>query len=1008
MKKVLSIVLSIAMVVCLAPTMAFAATTSAQADAAYSDIAGTSCEGAVNVLSALKVVDGFTDGTFKPEQTVTRAQMAKLVVTALGVADYATAKTSKYTDMGNAAWAIPYVEYASNLNIVNGVGNGKFNPNGTVTYEQAATMIVRALGYTDQCKEMNGTWPAIYVQKAMALGIFSDVVNGGANGATRGDTAIMLFNAIDLPEVYADGDGATQYKSGSTTFTGTDGKTFKGTSMLATLNKDAAAPAYGIVSAPDADNAVSNIRTLVGAVGKIYTNKDGDVLSVGDIKSQFVTGTVNGDKDKLTTTDGTVYSINADAYSVVNPETGVTSKYTLGADNKVTNTKVDKVPYFVNGLQNDTATLKANVEKNETITLAAKVSGKTITNIYSISTWSKKDEGSEKVFAHDLFEEGDATTITSKHKLEGFEFLTDDNDQIDTTTFELSGVDSLDKIAEDNVVYVYADKQGKIRKVEIGTKTVEGTLDSFTTGTKAVSGSDKGKSAKFEIGGTTYSGSKAASTDSENYADWLRSGDDDNAQLGDTVKAYLDASGNIYQLEKVSSGSTDYALILETAKGEKNNGVTLTSDKNGKFTGEYVSKSTMDSDPYRIKVMTAKGEVVTLEVKDKATVTNTDDTAPQFGDVVTYTLNSSNKVKNIDVKSNYEKSASNNITKKGYVGGVQILDSAVIFSIEADASHWNEKDAIDSDYVSIIKLSTILDTTGVTIYGKTTTSKGLIDSLVVNSSATSDDIYYGLVTSKTTVDSDKYDGKYRVTMLVNGESKTYYTDNKNIVKNAFYAFKLDSKGLIEDGIDCKQVGPTNTTGLFESGNVYLGYAVAANDEGISVSSNRVTKADGTKVSLDSAVKYYNYDGGYVVGDKNDLTGADNGAFAFFFDIESDKDDLDGVADLVIIADNATRAKALAAGFGDQSKVDEAINSITKAETTATAVSADKAEEEAIKAAKKLVTKNSDIVEGTAEKVNDSTYTVTLKATSGNITAEKKVTVKVTIKSADSTDTVVGA
>ena len=65
MKKVLSIVLSIAMVVCLMPTMAFAATTSAsQAAAAYSDTEGTACEGAVNVLTALKVVDGFTDGTY--------------------------------------------------------------------------------------------------------------------------------------------------------------------------------------------------------------------------------------------------------------------------------------------------------------------------------------------------------------------------------------------------------------------------------------------------------------------------------------------------------------------------------------------------------------------------------------------------------------------------------------------------------------------------------------------------------------------------------------------------------------------------------------------------------------------------------------------------------------------------------------------------------------------------------------------------------------------------------
>ena len=143
----------------------------------------------------------------------------------------------------------------------------------------------------------------------------------------------------------------------------------------------------------------------------------------------------------------------------------------------------------------------------------------------------------------------------------------------------------------------------------------------------------------------------------------------------------------------------------------------------------------------------------------------------------------------------------------------------------------------------------------------------------------------------------------------------------------------------------------------------------------------------------------------------DLTGADNGAVAFFFDIESDKDDLDGVADLVIIADNATRAKALAAGFGDQSKVDEAIKSITKNETTAEVKSdandTEKADA-AVAAAKALVEKNSDIVTGTAKKVNDSTYTVTLKATSGNITAEKNVTVKVTIKSADSTDTVVGA
>ena len=146
MKKVLSIVLSLVMVLCMTPMMAFAST----GNAAYPDIDGEKCEGAVNVLSALGVIDGYEeDGTYRPDETITRAELAKVVVTALGVADYASATTSSYTDMANAQWAIPYVEYATNLNLVEGYGDGRFGPSNPITYEEAATMIVRAFGYTD-------------------------------------------------------------------------------------------------------------------------------------------------------------------------------------------------------------------------------------------------------------------------------------------------------------------------------------------------------------------------------------------------------------------------------------------------------------------------------------------------------------------------------------------------------------------------------------------------------------------------------------------------------------------------------------------------------------------------------------------------------------------------------------------------------------------------------------------------------------------------------------------
>lgn len=887
MKKVLSIVLSIAMVVCLAPTMAFAATTNAQADTAYSDIAGKPCEGAVNVLSALGVVDGFTDGTYKPEQTVTRAQMAKLVVTALGVADYATAKVSKYTDMGAATWAIPYVEYASNLNIVNGVGNGKFNPNGLVTYEQAVTMIVRALGYTDQCKEMNGTWPAIYVQKGMALGIFSDVVNGGANGATRGDIAVMLFNAIDLPEVYADGDGATQYKSGSQTFVGTNGNTFKGTSMLATLNKDGGRPVYRVLTATDADGAVTNIRSLVAAVGKVYTNKDSDVITIGDLKSEFVTGTINAAGDKLTAVDGTKYTIDKDAFATVDSTTGTIES-------------ARTVPYFVNGAKaDDIDSLRPTVMENQQIIVAAKVSGKTIKNIFSVSTWSKAQA------EMNLFEESDATTIKSKQTLFGKDFKTDDNGDVDTTTFILSGVESLDKIAVDNVVYAYYDASKNIRKVEVGTQVVEGTLDAFSAGSKAVNGQNAGKQATFTIGDKDYKGTNANVADNATYKDWTLADDSDEVAIGDEVKAYLDFSGKIYKIEKTATASKDYAIVLDYDL--TNDIETVNADKD-----QYkIPVATgLNVDDSLIKVKAADGTVSTLVIKDGATIN-----APALkrGDIITYTLNSSKKVKDIVVKGAVKEAGDKlNISKKGYMevtpNGSRnlVLDDAVVFAIKKGKADFTK--AIDEDNVTIVKRSAIVDN-DLMVYAYNLTTKTQFDALVISDDVTSDDILYGIVTSKTKVDSDKYDGDYRVTVLVNGESKTYYTDNE-LTKNTLYAFKLDSDGTIGD--DYVAVADDNTM-LYDKANAYLGY-MEVTAAGIKVSSGRATaEANGdalTSINLDDNVIYYNYDDGYKVGTKSDLTGADKGKYAYFFETASDEDDADGVADLVIIADSATRGNTL--------------------------------------------------------------------------------------------------
>lgn len=989
MKKVLSIVLSIAMVVCLAPTMAFAATTSASSSAAYSDIEGTACEGAVNVLTALKVVDGFTDGTYKPEQTVTRAQMAKLVVTALGVADYATAKTSKYTDMGSATWAIPYVEYASNLNIVNGVGNGKFNPNGTVTYEQAATMIVRALGYTDQCKEMNGTWPAIYVQKAMALGIFEDVVNGGANGANRGDIAIMLFNAIDLPEVYADGDGATQYKSGSTTFTGNDNKTFKGTSMLATLNKDGRSE-YKIVDEDDADNAVYNIRSYVGLAGKVYTNKDGDVISVGDLQSTALTGTFNSKYDEFTVGDKT-YKVANDALKHVVEGSSWSVENVAAAKGE---TSAKTVAYFDNG-EVDSAKaidskddLKATVKYNKKITLGAKVSGSTITQIHSVSVWNATSQ--------DLFETSDASVISKSHKLFGKAFDEDDNKDIDYTSFELVGVDSLDKIAEDNVVAVFANGD-TIRKVEVGTEKVTGTFEEFSEGTVAKD-QNNGKPATATIAGKTYKTSKASAKASDDIADWTSATDDDSVSVGDEITAYLNASGSIFKVELSSASASNYAMVLDYAVTY---GTATATEDNSK---KVVNDQSLNGNDSKIKVMTSTGEVVTLTFKNKADIVGDNGKAVaagtlSVGDIITYDLNSSKAVKKVTIKSdaNLASTDKHDITAKGYYDGTAIADNATIFTIDDFTTRTSTSPTlipakyIDSDDADVAKLDSLKDTDNVTNYAKYLKS-GRYAAMVINGDATSNDEIFGVITGYSKLGSDDASGcDYKVQTIVNGEAKTYYydgTDLPNItnLKTTIFRFKLNASG--------------NITALYDADNAefegtVLGYATAGKN-GITFKNNSVETNNGSK-SIDSDAVFYKYSADNNKFDtcyKADIESADAGKYAILIDTDTGSDK-DKVADVVLLVNK----DQLKANLDDVNTAEFEVAAVAaKAKDTTTATdTAEAAKAAAIKALGSI-----SGVAVTAETTDtNSPYAVTLtiqkKDKGGKVLATATAIVNVTYK-----------
>ena len=163
----------------------------------FTDKAEIVNQDAVAVTSAIGMFEGYEDGSFGPENVVTRAEMAVIICTMLygaGVNVNQFAETSVFTDV--PAWAQGYVNLCSSLGIVAGVGDGKFDPNATVTTAQAVLMLCRALGYFQNAADFGDNWMLAATAKGTALGLYGDLKLTANEGLTRDNVAELVFNAL--------------------------------------------------------------------------------------------------------------------------------------------------------------------------------------------------------------------------------------------------------------------------------------------------------------------------------------------------------------------------------------------------------------------------------------------------------------------------------------------------------------------------------------------------------------------------------------------------------------------------------------------------------------------------------------------------------------------------------------------------------------------------------------------------------------------------------------------
>ena len=206
LKKVISTLIALA--ISASSMVAFAAN--------YPDVPETaSYAQAVEELSALNVIGGYEDGTFLPDKNVTRAEITKMIITALGsatlnAANAAAGQDTKFADVPGSHWASGYVataaaSAASNNGFIDGYSDTEFGPEDNVTFAQATKMLVSALGYKTYA-ENNGGWPNGYLNYGYTLEI-ADGVSGVANDTqvTRAQVAQMIANAVKAPICVVEG-----------------------------------------------------------------------------------------------------------------------------------------------------------------------------------------------------------------------------------------------------------------------------------------------------------------------------------------------------------------------------------------------------------------------------------------------------------------------------------------------------------------------------------------------------------------------------------------------------------------------------------------------------------------------------------------------------------------------------------------------------------------------------------------------------------------------------------
>ena len=510
MKKFLSLVLALVM------TMSLVTVSAGAKD--FSDSTKIQYKEAVDVMSAVKVIDGYTDGSFNPSTTLTRGAAAKIICNLIlgpTTAGALVADAAPYKDVPVNHTFAGYIAYCQKAGIISGYADGSFKPANSLTGYAFMKMLLGALGYDASREGYTGAnWSINVAKQALNIGLANDLTGdfNGVKAVTREEACLYAFNMLQADVV--------EYEKNSTITVG---------NVTVTDNSAAKSKTWGSSAINDGNIDSKNGDGYV-QFAEEYFNKLVKTKTTDEFARPATKWTNKGDKI------GT-YADKADATYTKNVKLGDIYK-DLGMTQKDANAKV-----FYNGVEAD----DVNVSKSNTLKITdGTVNTGLVANGTNVEVFYDSDNNDVTICVIDTY----AGTIGSKETKVAEPYVVVEPESTirdeSNTSFSLSATQKrfecdTNAFDEDDVVlFTYSQKDGEIESV-VKAESVTGTVTQYTLGKKLTVAD---KEYKYNENSVSF---KMGETGMNTKGDYI---------------VYLDQNGLVIFVDEAKFDASKYAFVM--------------------------------------------------------------------------------------------------------------------------------------------------------------------------------------------------------------------------------------------------------------------------------------------------------------------------------------------------------------------------------------------------------------------------------------------------------------